>query len=132
MNRSSSAYDYDVTPRRGYGGPYGRDFEGASARRYEERGSTSRMAVAKTADVYLMNTIAVALGLAAIALFVVGMLVGTGVTGANASTAQNFQYGSVWLLGSIVLAIAGLTFRREHHIPDSERLPAASVRRSTS
>jgi low temperature requirement protein LtrA len=100
MNRSGS---YDVTPRR----------------RYEERGRTRNMGlVARTTDVWLMNMIAVGLGLAALALFIIGMIVGTGVTASNHTTAQNFEYGSIWLLGSIVLAATGLTFRREHHIPD--------------
>ena len=110
MNRSGS---YDVTPRR------------RSQGRYEERGGGSRGAaswVARTTDVWLMNMIAVGLGLGALALFIIGMLVGTGATGGVHTTAQNFEYGSIWLLGSIVLAATGLTFRREHHIPDPEAL----------
>ena len=105
MNRSGS---YDVTPRG----------------RSEERGSSRPRgeALAGTADVWLMNAIAISLGLAALGLFVVGMIVGTGVTSSTRTTAQNFEYGSVWLLGSIVLAIAGLTFRREHHIPDAREV----------
>jgi hypothetical protein len=113
MNRSGS---YDVTPRRRY------------ESRYEERGrgggggGRSAGLIARTTDVWLMNMIAVGLGLAALALFIVGMLVGTGATGGTHTTAENFEFGSIWLLGSIVLAATGLTFRREHHIPDAEAL----------
>ena len=109
MNRSGS---YDVTPRRRY------------ESRYEERGRGGRSAglIARTTDVWLMNMIAVGLGLGALALFIIGMLVGTGAVGGPHTTAENFEFGSIWLLGSIVLAATGLTFRREHHIPDAEAL----------
>ena len=103
MNRSGS-YSYDAGERR----------------RYQERGGQDYNRKAVITEVWAMNMIAIGLALAALALFVVGMIVGTGVTSNTNSAVIQAQQGAVWLLGAISLAITAAIFRREHHVVDPE------------
>lgn len=101
MNRSGS---YEVGSRRRF-----------SERNYERESSQTSEA-AKEAEVVTMNLIAIGLALGALALFVVGMLVGTGVSSSTNTAIVQWQEGSIWLLGAFSLALTAAIFRREHHI----------------
>ena len=105
MNRSGS---YEAGTRRRY-----------SEREYErgsERGGSNL--AAKEGEVVMMNLIAIGLALGALALFIVGMLVGTGVHSSTDTALVQWQEGSIWLLGAFSLALTAAIFRREHHIVD--------------
>ena len=101
MNRSGS---YETTRQRF------RDYD-----REQEGGSN--LAV-KEGEVVLMNMIAVGLALGALALFIVGMLIGTGVINSTATPVIRVEHGAIWLLGAISLGVTAAIFRREHHIVD--------------
>lgn len=114
MNRTGN---YDVTPRN----------------RAEEREQRREKSMAaNTTEYYTMNAIATLLALAALAMFVVGMLIGTGIIDTSSTTAvttgggnfdgTNFAHGTVWLLGAISTALAANVFRRAHSTVDPTEL----------
>ncbi|HEX5478757.1 MAG TPA: hypothetical protein VFY79_03460 [Dehalococcoidia bacterium] len=108
MNRSGS---YEATSRRRYSE---REYDRSS----EHGGSNI---AAKEGEVVMMNLIAIGLALGAVALFIVGMLVGTGVSSSTDTAIVQWQEGSIWLLGAFSLALTAAIFRREHHIVDPTR-----------
>jgi hypothetical protein len=71
---------------------------------------------AKDADVVLGNGIAAAMVAGAIALAVIGLLVGFDII----SNENPLENGALWLGAGVIVGLCANVFRREHHVVDSE------------
>ncbi len=79
------------------------------------------------AGMALGNGLATILALLSIAAGVVGLLVAFGYIHGDA--VNSFQDGIVWMIGGLILGIAGNVYRREHRIESTfDERPAASER----
>lgn len=77
---------------------------------------------AKDADVILGNGIASVMVAGAIALAVIGLLVGFDII-ANDNPIEN---GMLWLLSGVIVGLCANVFRREHHVVDAEEYASGS------
>jgi hypothetical protein len=79
---------------------------------------TDRTRKAKDADVILGNGLAVIGAGVAIALGVIGLLVGFDMIGTDVNTP--FENGLLWLAAGVITGLAANVFRREHHVVDPD------------
>ena len=65
-------------------------------------------------ETWLGNSLAVILAGLGVVSGVIGMFVAFGYTDVDA--VNEFNYGIIWMIGGLILAICANVFRREHHI----------------
>lgn len=73
---------------------------------------------AKDAETVLGNSIASLMAAGAVALLVLGLLVGFNIIETN----NPFQNGLLWLASGLIVAMNANVFRREHHITDPDEM----------
>lgn len=87
----------------------------SGSRQKEDEKSSSRV---KDVDTWIGNSLATILAGLGVAAGVIGLLVAFGYLNDNAT--NPFEDGMVWMIGGIILTLAGNVFRREHHIVDPQ------------
>ncbi|MBF6600227.1 MAG: hypothetical protein IVW36_06930 [Dehalococcoidia bacterium] len=75
--------------------------------------------MAKDAETWLANSLALILAALAIAGGIIGWFAAMGYI-THASGLTDFEGGMTWMVGAIILGICANVFRREHHVVDPE------------